>query len=72
LEKHQDALYAQYQQDMRTFERARKKDKDAEPPAPPLRYVTWNTTCEKLGEIVARSAKGLLMKSDEIAGWMAA
>lgn len=39
-------------------------------PDPPPRYVVWDTTVEKLGELLARSDKGLLIKSDEISGWI--
>jgi len=40
-----------------------------EPPAPP-RYVVNDTTVEKLGEILARSPKGVLVAADEVAGWL--
>lgn len=69
-------LRVKYEADMRDYELAlaeHKGDAAAKPHKPdlPLRYVVWDTTVEKLGEILARSDKGLLVKSDEISGWIA-
>src|SRR4029453_13649452 len=41
-----------------------------EPPSPPPRFVTSDTTPEKLGELLARSSRGILVKRDEVAGWI--
>ena len=35
-----------------------------------MRYVVFDTTVEKLGDIIARSDKGLLVKRDEFSGWI--
>jgi Protein of unknown function (DUF3987) len=38
---------------------------------PPPRYLAWDTTTEKLGEILARNGeKGILVLTDEISGWL--
>ena len=37
---------------------------------PPIRYVVYDSTIEKLGEILARSNRGVLVKRDEFAGWI--
>ena len=40
-----------------------------EPPKPP-RHVIGDITIEKLGEILSRQARGLLVKRDELSGWI--
>jgi len=44
--------------------------KPAEAPPPPVRYVASDTTVEALGDILSRSPRGLLVKYDEVAGWI--
>src|SRR5262249_1498157 len=44
---------------------------ETEQPKPP-RFVAFDTTIEKLGDILARTPRGLLVKRDEIAGWIGA
>ena len=39
------------------------------PPHPP-RFIVGDTTVEKLGEIAARYDRGLLVRRDELAGWI--
>jgi len=62
-----DANLRDYQLAMASRERGDPKPRE---PEPPPRYVVWDTTVEKLGELLARSDKGLLVKSDEISGWL--
>ena len=45
-------------------------NKKVKKPKPPARYVVWDCTIEKLGEILSRSEHGLLVKRDEFAGWI--
>jgi hypothetical protein len=46
-------------------------DADAEEPVKPPRYVTMNTATEKLEDILAHQERaGMLVHSDEIAGWI--
>jgi len=47
-----------------------KERKDAPPPPPPPRHIAADTTIEKLGELLARHDRGLLVRRDEIAGWI--
>ena len=49
-----------------------KKSGEPAPAAPdrPCRYVVNDTTIEKLGELLARSPRGLMVKRDELAGWI--
>ena len=67
-------LRVKYEADLRDYEMAMAEKNEGLPkprkPEPPPRYVVWDTTVEKLGELLARSAKGLLVKSDEISGWI--
>lgn len=42
---------------------------DQEPRRPP-RYVVGDTTTEKLGEILSRQERGVLVKRDELSGWI--
>jgi hypothetical protein len=59
----------EYQRRLREWEKQPKEERD-EKPEPPKRYVVNDTTVEKLGEILARSPSGLLVKADEAAGWL--
>jgi hypothetical protein len=72
LERHQTDLRRSYEARLRDYEAAKKKDKDTdvEKPDPPVRYVVFDTTTEKLGEILSRSEHGLLVKRDEFSGWI--
>lgn len=46
------------------------KSESSSEPDPPARYVAGNTTVEKLAEMLARSDRGMLLKQDEIMGWI--
>jgi Protein of unknown function (DUF3987)/Bifunctional DNA primase/polymerase, N-terminal len=70
LERYQNFLQQDYQRKLRAYERAKNNGDDVDKPIPPARYVVWDTTTEKLGELLARYDKGLLVKRDEIAGWV--
>jgi hypothetical protein len=72
LEEHQNRILRQYQERLREYEAAKnaKEANDADKPKPPPRHVVFDTTIEKLGDILARSPKGLLVKRDEFAGWI--
>ena len=72
LERHQNDLRRSYEARLRDYEAAKKRDKDTdvEKPDPPVRYVVWDSTTEKLGEILSRSEHGLLVKRDEFSGWI--
>jgi hypothetical protein len=67
-------LRVKYEHDLRDYEQAAAQSEDGETslrkPNPPPRFVVWDTTVEKLGELMARDEKGLLVKSDEISGWL--
>ena len=71
LEYHQKELRRRYEAELSDYE-AVKNDKDntVERPKLPLRYVVWDSTTEKLGEILSRSERGLLVKRDEFSGWI--
>jgi hypothetical protein len=73
LEDHQRELQFEYQASLSAYELARAMGTDQEKlekPQPPPRFVVWDTTIEKLGELLARSDRGLLVKRDEFAGWI--
>jgi hypothetical protein len=71
LERHQNDLRRNYEARLRDYETAKKDgEKGVEKPDPPIRYVVWDTTTEKLGEILSRSEHGLLVKRDEFSGWI--
>jgi Protein of unknown function (DUF3987)/Primase C terminal 2 (PriCT-2) len=46
-------------------------DANAEKPKPP-RFVAFDATIEKLGDILSRNPRGVLLKRDEVAGWIGA
>jgi hypothetical protein len=73
LEDYQKALQQEYKQAMIDYEVACALEKgDIKPVKPelPIRYVVYDSTIEKLGEMLARSERGLLVKRDEFAGWI--
>ena len=53
---------------LRDFEIAKSENEASKlrEPKPPPRYLVWDTTVEKLGELLTRSDKGILVLSDEI------
>ncbi len=61
--------YAEYKKQLAQWD---KKSGDPEPekPLPPPRYIASDSTVEKLAEILARSPRGILVKRDELAGWL--
>jgi hypothetical protein len=76
LEEYQNEERRKYQARLREYEaelkRFDKKSGEAppeEPPNPP-RFVVADTTVEKLGDILARTPRGTLVKRDELAGWI--
>jgi hypothetical protein len=71
LERHQTALRRNYAIELQAYETAKQnKDDSVAKPDPPVRYVIWDTTTEKLGEILSRNDHGLLVKRDEFSGWI--
>jgi hypothetical protein len=82
LEQQQDYLRRRFEAQCRDYEAAiaayaaardagDKAAKEPSPPSRPPRLVVWDTTIEKLAEFLAGSSeRGLLVKRDEIAGWI--
>ncbi|MDT4739256.1 DUF3987 domain-containing protein [Bradyrhizobium sp. WYCCWR 12699] len=71
LERHQNELRKIYENSLQKYEAlAKQKDYTFEKPNPPPRYVVFDTTTEKLGEMLSRSPHGLLVKRDEFSGWI--
>jgi hypothetical protein len=71
LEQHQTSLRRVYERALADYRAAKERgDNTMDEPDPPKRFVVWDSTIEKLGEILSRSDKGLLVKSDEVAGWL--
>src|SRR5262249_51364746 len=68
LEWMQAKLYREYKDALRNHREAGGEKKD-EPQRPLCSVVNYPTT-EKLGEILARSDRGLLVKRDELTGWI--
>jgi hypothetical protein len=71
LERHEAELRRDYEARLLDYEAAKEAgDAGVKKPAPPVRYVVWDATTEKLGEILSRSEHGLLVKRDEFSGWI--
>lgn len=51
-------------------EQERKLDPKADPPPKPARLWTADTTVEACGDILTRQDRGILIRRDEIAGWI--
>jgi hypothetical protein len=71
-------LRVKYEHDLRDYEQASAQTQGQghnaalrKPDLPP-RFVVWDTSVEKLGELLARNPKGLLVLSDEISFWLGA
>ena len=64
---HEQSLWDEWERERASAHQAAPKAQ--EPPKPP-RYVLHDVTTEKLGEILARQDRGVLVKRDEIAGWI--
>ena len=74
LEQHQNRLRENYVAELRAYEAAKAKDKtkELEKPEPPPRFVVWDTTTEMLGDVLSRTERELLVKRDELSGWIGA
>jgi hypothetical protein len=74
LEDYQAGLQKEYLKTLHDYKKAKaQKVADlGEEPEAPIRYVVYDTTMEKLGEILNRKPKGCLMKRDEFAGLIGA
>ena len=68
LEDVQSEALAAWAEEMKRHKAAGGKEEDG--PSRPTRYVASDTTTEKLGEILSRQNRGLLVKRDEISGWI--
>jgi uncharacterized protein DUF3987/bifunctional DNA primase/polymerase-like protein/primase-like protein len=73
LEDYQSKIWEEHRKEMQEYKRAKeKKVEDLNEPPPPIRYVLYDATMEKLAEILNRKPKGCLMKRDEFAGLIGA
>jgi hypothetical protein len=82
LEREQDYLRQRYEAQSQDYEKSfaaytearaggDKEAKEPTRPAKPPRIVVWDSTIEKLAELLTGSGeRGLLVKRDEIAGWI--
>ena len=70
LENYQRELLKAYGQALAAYKDTKGTDEEIEEPAPPPQYIVNDTTIEALGEILARSGRGTLIKRDEISGWL--
>jgi hypothetical protein len=74
LEQYQKLLQQTYKNQLNIYEIdcavTKEGAKKPRKPEPPIRFVVYDTTIEKLGELLARSERGLLVKHDEFAGWI--
>ena len=68
LEQHQTWLRENHQRELQDHVDSGGKPEQA--PRAPARFVMWDTTTEKLGEILSHSERGLLVKRDEVTGWI--
>jgi hypothetical protein len=74
IEQHQAEL-REYRAELRDWNarnKGRKENEKDDEPEPPPRFVIADATIEKLGEILSRSDRGVLVKRDELAGWIGA
>jgi hypothetical protein len=75
IEQHQAELQREYRAELRDWgarNKGRKENEKDDEPEPPPRFTIADATIEKLGEILSRSDRGVLVKRDELAGWIGA
>jgi hypothetical protein len=72
LVDYENRLVDKYEDELRAYEEAKAANDGSEGVVrePKPRYVVWDSTVEKLGELLSRKDKGILVKSDEISGWI--
>jgi hypothetical protein len=69
LDRLQSSNRIKYKNDLDEYVKAGGKADDFEMPEPP-RYVAYDVTTEKLGMLLGNQDRGLLIKRDELAGWI--
>ena len=63
----------QYQKDFARWKEDKEAGaKDGTEPTKPTRYLLNETTTEKMGEILSRQDRGIMVEQDEISGWIGA
>lgn len=74
LRAHDAKLAEDYSRDLARWMEAKEANEKAgaDKPALPLRLIANVTTSEKLGEILSRQTRGLLVEQDELSGWLGA
>jgi hypothetical protein len=71
LEAFVSDLYRDYASKREAYEAGVKaNDRNAVEPAKPATLVVYNSTTAALGEILARQPRGMLVKADEMSGWI--
>src|SRR5262249_42093088 len=65
LQKEYKRQYAEYKKAL-----SDKNDPKPEEPEKPLRYFSTDTTVEAIADILSRSPRGILIKRDELSGWL--
>lgn len=63
---------AAYQKDLARWKEDKERQKEDPEPTRPTRYLLNESTPEKLGEILSRQDRGLMVEQDELSGWIGA
>jgi hypothetical protein len=72
ITEHQTTLYRVYQEQQEDYEVRKEAGEKIKKPKPPARFLVTDITADKLAEVLARSPHGILVKRDELAGWIGA
>jgi Protein of unknown function (DUF3987) len=72
IETIQGELQQEYRRQYAEYKKALsdKSDPKPEEPEKPQRYVSTDTTVEAIADILSRSPRGILIKRDELSGWL--
>lgn len=61
-----------YQKELARWKEDKERQKEEPEPTRPTRYLLNESTPEKLGEILSRQDRGIMVEQDELSGWIGA
>ena len=72
LQAREVALWKQHDKAMAAWQQAKEAGEKSLPPIAPPRFTAMDITSEKLGDLLSRQDRGILVVQDELAAWIGA